>query len=137
MRREGAVVGGEGNGGVILPAAHYGRDGLVAIALIAQAMKDGESLRALADRLPRLVMRKQKSGRSPEPWERAVDRLRAAFPEFSVDSSDGLRLSRGDDWVHVRPSGTEPVVRVIAESPSDTRTGELVALASRALAGHS
>jgi phosphomannomutase len=137
MRQHEAVVGGEGNGGVILPAAHYGRDGLVAIALIAQSMRNGESLRALADRLPRLVMRKQKAGRSAEPWERAADRLRAAFPGFEVESSDGMRLSHGDDWVHVRPSGTEPVVRVIAESPSDARTGELVSLASRALAGNS
>ncbi|HET9328261.1 MAG TPA: phosphoglucosamine mutase [Candidatus Eisenbacteria bacterium] len=137
MRELRAVVGGEGNGGVILPAAHYGRDGLVAIALIAQAMRNGESLRALADRLPRLVMRKQKAGRSPEPWERAADRLRAAFPGFAAESTDGLRLSQGEDWVHVRPSGTEPVVRVIAESPSEGRTGELVAIASRALAGAS
>jgi phosphomannomutase len=131
------VVGGEGNGGVILPAAHYGRDGLVAIALIAQAMRNGESLRALADRLPHLVMQKHKAGRSPEPWERAADRLRAAFPGFTVESTDGLRLSHGEDWVHVRPSGTEPVVRVIAESSSEGRTGELVAIASRALAGAS
>jgi phosphomannomutase len=100
-------------------------------------MRNGESLRALADRLPRLVMRKQKSGRSSEPWELAADRLRAAFPHFAVESSDGLRLSQGEDWVHVRPSGTEPVVRVIAESPSEDRTGELVAIASRALAGAS
>ena len=135
MRKHQAVVGGEGNGGVILPAAHYGRDGLVAIALIAQAMRSGESLRELADRLPRLVMHKHKTGRSPEPWEHAVDRLRAAFPDFAVESADGLRLSRGEDWVHVRPSGTEPVVRVIAESSSDARTGELVAIANRALAG--
>ncbi|TMQ69925.1 MAG: hypothetical protein E6K80_10110, partial [Candidatus Eisenbacteria bacterium] len=108
MREHRAVVGGEGNGGVILPAAHYGRDGLVAIALVAQAMRSGESLRALADRLPRLVMRKLKASRSQEPWERAAGRLRAAFPGFATESADGLRFSQGDDWVHVRPSGTEP-----------------------------
>ena len=56
MRARGAVVGGEGNGGVILPAAHYGRDGLVAVALICQAMSGGQSLRALADRLGREVV---------------------------------------------------------------------------------
>ena len=144
MREHRAVVGGEGNGGVILPAAHYGRDGLVAIALVAQAMRSGESLRALADRLPRLVMRKHKASRSEEPWERAASRLRAAFPGFAIESVDGLRFSQGDDWVHVRPAVAlaewpyaEPVVRVIAESPSDARTGELVAIASRALAGTS
>ena len=135
MRARGAVVGGEGNGGVILPAAHYGRDGLVAVALICQAMSGGQSLRALADRLPHLTIRKEKMERSAEPWERAAERLRTAFPGFDVDTADGLRLARGEDWVHVRPSGTEPVVRVIAESPGAARTEELVATARRAMAG--
>ena len=73
--------------------------------------------------------------RSAEPWERAAERLRTAFPGFDVDTADGLRLARGEDWVHVRPSGTEPVVRVIAESPGAARTEELVATARRAMAG--
>jgi phosphomannomutase len=133
MRAQQAIVGGEGNGGVILPAAHYGRDGLVATALIAQASSGGDSLRTLADRLPRYWMRKEKADRSAEPWERAAQRLRGAFPDYAAETADGLRLTRDEDWVHVRPSGTEPIVRVIAESPSDQRTGELVATARRAL----
>jgi phosphomannomutase len=137
MRARGAILGGEGNGGVILPAAHYGRDGLVAVALFCQAVSGGETLRALADRLPRLVMLKEKAGRSGEPWERAAERLRARFPGFDADTRDGLRLSRGDEWVHVRPSGTEPVVRVIAESPGEERTRELIGSARSALAGSS
>jgi phosphomannomutase len=133
MRTHGAVVGGEGNGGVILPACHYGRDGLVAAALVCQGLAPGVTLRALADGLPRLYMVKGKLPRADEPWEKSVPRLRAAFPEHAVDGADGLRLSREEEWVHIRPSGTEPVVRVIAESPSEPRTRELVERARRAL----
>ena len=135
MREVGAVAGGEGNGGMIVPAVHYGRDGLVAVALISQAMAaSGHTLRELADTLPRTVMIKAKTGRSEEPWERAAERLRRAFPEHSADLQDGLRLSRGEAWVHVRPSGTEPIVRVIAESPSDDETRGLIERAREALA---
>ena len=134
MRARGAVVGGEGNGGMIVPAAHYGRDSLVAAALIAQALTaSGLTLRQLADRLPRLVMVKEKTGRPEEPWEAAAGRLRVAFAGYDADNKDGLRFSRGEDWVHVRPSGTEPVVRVIAESATAQRTLELIEAARRAL----
>lgn len=134
MREVGAVAGGEGNGGMIVPAVHYGRDGLVAVALISQAMAaSGRTLRELADTLPRTVMIKAKAGRSDEPWERAAERLRRAFPDHDVETQDGLRLSRGEAWVHVRPSGTEPIVRVIAESPSDDETRGLIERAREAL----
>ena len=133
MRARGAVVGGEGNGGVIVPAAHYGRDGLVAAALVCQALATGTPLRALADALPKLCMVKSKLEKADEPWELSVPRLRAAFPEHAADGADGLRLSRDEEWIHVRPSGTEPVVRVIAESPSEPRTRTLIERARRAL----
>lgn len=134
MRALGAVAGGEGNGGMILPAAHFGRDGLVAVALISQAMAvSGRSLRELAGDLPAYQMVKVKLDRSDEPWDRAADRLRSAFGSHSLDSADGLRFASGDEWVHVRASGTEPVVRVIAESLSRARTIELVELARRAV----
>ena len=138
MRSCGAVVGGEGNGGMIVPEVHYGRDSLVAAALIGQALTaNAMSLRTLADRLPKLVMVKEKTGRSQEPWEAAASRLEVAFKGFETDNQDGMRFSRGDDWVHVRPSGTEPVVRLIAESTSDGRTRELIEAARHALLGTS
>ena len=134
MRALGAVAGGEGNGGMILPAAHFGRDGLVAVALIAQAVAaSGRSLRELAGELPVYSMVKSKLERSTEPWERTAERIRASFGAFHADTTDGLRFDRGDEWVHVRASGTEPVVRVIAESPSLERTNELVELARLAV----
>lgn len=134
MHARGAVAGGEGNGGMILPAAHHGRDGLVAMALIAQAMRDGATLRQLADALPSYTMVKDKLDRPDEPWERAAERLRSTFGGWALDAVDGLRFARGEAWVHVRPSGTEPVVRVIAESPDAAGTRALVEQARAALA---
>lgn len=134
MRAHGAVAGGEGNGGMILPAAHLGRDGLVAVALVSQALAAGGTLRDLARTLPEYVMIKDKLARPEEPWEQADARLRRAFEGWQVDTADGLRFGRGEDWVHVRPSGTEPVVRVIAETPEAGRTRALVDQAWRALA---
>lgn len=127
MRARGAVAGGEGNGGMILPAAHYGRDGLVAVALVAEAMAaSGRSLRELADDLPPYRMVKEKAALGDEPWERASERLRRRFAGWDTDTADGLRFSRGDEWIHVRASGTEPVVRFIAETLDERNTRALI-----------
>jgi phosphomannomutase len=134
MRARGAVAGGEGNGGMILPAAHYGRDSLVAVALVAHAVAtSGRSLRQVADELPHYSMLKDKLERPDTPWEVAAARLQESFREHTVDTADGLRFSRDEEWLHVRPSGTEPVVRVIAESPAESRTRELIERARHAL----
>ena len=133
MHAQHAAAGGEGNGGMILPAAHHGRDALVAMALVAQAMRHGATLRELADALPHFVMIKDKLARPEEPWERAAARLEQSFAGWALDRRDGLRFERGETWVHVRPSGTEPVVRVIAESPESGSTREVVDQARRAL----
>jgi phosphomannomutase len=135
MRAAGAIAGGEGNGGMILPAAHYGRDGLVAAALVSQAATAGPGLRALADALPSLHMTKRKYALPPDGWPAAASRLRRAFAGHVTDEADGLRFERGEEWLHVRPSGTEPVVRIIAESSAETRTSELVERARAALQG--
>ena len=133
MRAHHAAAGGEGNGGMILPAAHHGRDALVAMVLVAQAMRHGATLRELADALPCYAMIKDKLARPEEPWERAAARLEQTFAGWTLDRRDGLRFERGETWVHVRPSGTEPVVRVIAESPDAGSTRAVVDQARRAL----
>jgi phosphomannomutase len=136
MQACGAVAGGEGNGGMILPAAHYGRDGLVAVALVAQAVAAGAtSLRALADALPTFYMVKRKFPLVGGGWEGPSGRLRRCFAGHAVDEADGLRFDRGEEWVHVRPSGTEPVVRIIAEAPAEARARELIEQAREALQG--
>ena len=127
MRDVKAVVGGEGNGGVILPEVHLGRDAPVGAALVLQLMlEDAKPLSAIVGALPRYVIVKDKLDRPEASLDAVYAALRGAFPDAAVDVQDGLRLSWSDRWVHVRPSGTEPIVRVIAEAPTDAAARELV-----------
>lgn len=127
MRELKAVIGGEGNGGVILPELHLGRDAPVGIALILQLLAEsGKPLSALAGQLPRFVIVKDKLDRTEAPLDAVYDALRDEFGDGRLDAQDGLRVSWDDRWVHVRPSGTEPIVRVIAEAPTDSDARALV-----------
>ena len=127
MRDAKAVVGGEGNGGVILPEVHLGRDAPVGAALVLQLMlEDAKPLSAIVADLPRYVIVKDKLELPQSSLDAVYGALRAAFPDADVDTQDGLRLSWPNRWVHVRPSGTEPIVRVIAEAPTETAARELI-----------
>jgi len=127
MRDDRAAIGGEGNGGVILPEIHLGRDAPVGAALILQLLhEEGRPLSAIVSELPRYVIVKDKLDRPNASLDTVYSALRSAFPDAAADTRDGLRLSWPDRWVHVRPSGTEPIVRVIAEAPSDAEANELV-----------
>lgn len=127
MRDEKAPVGGEGNGGVILPEVHLGRDAPVGAALLLQLLhEDNKPLSEIVAGLPRYVIVKDKLNRPKARLDTVYEALRAAFPAAAADSQDGLRLSWPDRWVHIRPSGTEPIVRVIAEAPTNGEALELV-----------
>lgn len=127
MRESGAVIGGEGNGGVILPELHLGRDAPVGAALVLQLLlEEGRPLSALVTDHPRYVIVKDKLDRPKAPLDSVYGALRGAFPEAVPDTQDGLRLAWPDRWVHVRPSGTEPIVRVIAEAPTEADARALV-----------
>jgi phosphomannomutase len=127
MRDDHAAIGGEGNGGVILPEVHLGRDAPVGAALLLQLLhEENRPLSAIVAELPRYVIVKDKLDRPNASLDTVYAALRSAFPDASADTQDGLRLSWPDRWVHVRPSGTEPIVRVIAEAPSDGEANELV-----------
>jgi phosphomannomutase len=128
MREERAVVGGEGNGGVILPDLHLGRDAPLAAALVLQLLSEGEeTLSQIVSHYPRYAIVKDKLDRPPVALDAVYDALRSSFAGAQVDTQDGLRLSWPDSWVHIRPSGTEPIVRVIAEAPSVDAARALVA----------
>jgi phosphomannomutase len=128
MRDEGAAVGGEGNGGVILRELHLGRDAPLGVALVLQLLlEDGEPLSAIVGRYPRYSIVKDKLDRPAAPLDAVYRALRDSFADADADTQDGLRLSWTDRWVHVRPSGTEPIVRVIAEAPTETAARELIA----------
>ena len=138
MQAEGAVVGGEGNGGVILPELHHTRDAAVAAALILQHLIDeGSSLSDVAGRWPSYAIVKKKIDFAREHLSDAYGALEEDLGGDAVDRSDGLRLSwsRRRAWLHVRPSGTEPVVRLIAEAGSRADAEELVARAEKILEG--
>jgi len=126
-----AVIGGEGNGGVMYPALHAGRDAPVAAALLlALLARDGRRVSELVAAAPRYVIVKAKAERGARNAEQGLDgvyaALRTRFPEASVDTQDGLRLAWRDRWLHVRPSNTEPIVRLIAEAPTGTAARDLV-----------
>jgi len=127
MRELNAPIGGEGNGGVILPEVHLGRDAPIGAALLLQLLvEEGRPLSAIVADLPRYVIVKDKLPRPNVSLDQVYGALRAAFPDAAADTQDGLRLSWPDRWVHVRPSGTEPIVRVIAEAPNEDAARELV-----------
>jgi phosphomannomutase len=127
IRDEGAVIGGEGNGGVMLPALHIGRDAPLGVALILHLLAaTGVTLSRLVAASPRYAIVKAKGPRGPELRPRYA-RLRDRFPDATADERDGLRLSWRDRWLHVRPSGTEPIVRLIAEAPTVEDAEALVA----------
>lgn len=128
MRDERAPIGGEGNGGVILPELHLGRDAPVGVALILQLLlEDDTPLSAIVGRYPRYWIVKDKMDRPNISLDAVYEALRKEFADATVDTQDGLRLSWPDRWVHVRPSGTEPIVRVIAEARTEAAARALVA----------
>jgi len=131
MRAEGAPVGGEGNGGVIVSALHLGRDAPAGAALILQLLSDAgtTTLSALVARWPRYAIVKDKVERPGGSLDQVYEALKQTFPGAVVDTQDGLRLAWADRWLHVRPSGTEPIVRVIAEAKTEAEARDLVAKA--------
>lgn len=130
MRSENAPVGGEGNGGVILTELHLGRDAPAGAALILQLLLEaGKPLSEIVASYPRYSIVKEKLDRPAAPLDTVYEALRRAFPDAEADTQDGLRLTWPDRWVHVRPSGTEPIVRVIAEAPTTPEAEELIASA--------
>jgi phosphomannomutase len=122
-----AIIGGEGNGGVMYPALHVGRDGPVAAALILTLLaREGRSVSELVAGAPRYAIVKDKVPRGAD-LAPVYAALRARFPDATRDERDGLWLGWPDRWLHVRPSNTEPIIRLIAEAPTRAAADALVA----------
>ncbi|HET9636915.1 MAG TPA: phosphoglucosamine mutase, partial [Gemmatimonadaceae bacterium] len=127
MRAENAPIGGEGNGGVILSELHLGRDAPVGAALMLQLLlEESKPLSKIVAQYPRYIIVKDKLDRPNAPLDAVYEALRKHFRDAEVDTQDGLRLTWPDRWVHIRPSGTEPIVRVIAEAPTADAAEQLV-----------
>jgi len=129
MIEKDAVIGGEGNGGVIFPAINACRDSLTGIAIILSLIAE-EDIYSIYSSIPRFYMRKKQVKYYSEL---PVEKLEKAFKGFKVDLTDGVYLRKKDAWIHIRKSNTEPIVRIYAESPSEEETLSLIARAEEVL----
>lgn len=127
MREVNAVIGGEGNGGIILPELHYGRDALVGIAIfLSQLAKKGKGVVALRALYPSYYMTKSRielpAGSNPDT---VLDAVKRKFTNERLNTEDGVRIDMRGGWIHLRKSNTEPIVRVYAEASSQEQADEL------------
>ena len=128
MKKTNAVIGGEGNGGVIYPDLHYGRDALVGIALFLSHLCHVDcSVSVLRSQYPNWLMRKDKVTLTPQHnVDALLDSIASAHAAFQVTAIDGVKIDFPDGWVHIRKSNTETIIRIYAEAKTEQRLDELV-----------
>ncbi len=117
----GAVVGGEGNGGVMIPAIHPCRDSFIGIALVLQYMaQTGKTLSQLVAEIPRYYLVKKKAALSSDQIFGLMEKLKRQYSGAHIDLTDGIKIFFDDQngWAHIRPSNTEPILRIMSEAPT-------------------
>lgn len=127
MKKNNAIIGGEGNGGIIYPEIHYGRDALVGVALflthLAQQDLDVAALRAT---YPAYFMSKNKIELTPEiDVDAILTQMQQLYASERISTIDGVKIDFKDSWVHLRKSNTEPIIRIYTEAPSQQAADEL------------
>ena len=127
MKEIGAVIGGEGNGGIIYPKLHYGRDSLVGIALfLSHLAHKKSSMTALRASYPNYVISKNKIDLDPSTnVDELLVLMAKKYEAFEVDTTDGVKIYIDKEWVHLRKSNTEPIIRIYAESASEEKASAL------------
>ncbi|HAN19579.1 MAG: phosphoglucosamine mutase [Bacteroidetes bacterium GWC2_33_15] len=127
MKKYNAVIGGEGNGGVIYPEIHYGRDALVGIALfLTHLAKTGKKCSQLRAQYPEYVISKNKIELTPQiNVDQILESVKSKFSDFQVVDIDGVKIEFEHGWVHLRKSNTEPIIRIYAESKDMNSANEL------------
>ena len=118
MKETNAIIGGEGNGGVIYPELHYGRDALIGIALFLSYMAtSGKGCQTLRNQYPQYVISKNKIELSPDMSVKDIlQHIAKQYAQYEVNTIDGVKIDFKDRWVHLRPSNTEPIIRIYAEA---------------------
>jgi phosphomannomutase len=128
MQQQNAVIGGEGNGGVIYPRINFARDSLVGMALVLHLLADsGKTVTQLLDEFPRYTVVKEKIVCPSEKIPAVLRFLRQEYEKFPLDTRDGVKVTLPGGWFLVRGSNTEPIVRIVAESQSENKAREIVA----------
>lgn len=128
MQQANAVIGGEGNGGVIYPRINFARDSLVGMALVLHLLAEsGKTITQLLDQFPRYSVVKEKMLCPSEKIPAVLKMLRQEYEKFPLDTRDGVKVTLPEGWFLVRGSNTEPIVRVVAESRSESQAREIVA----------
>ncbi len=134
MRKHHALIGGEGNGGVIWPNVIHVRDSLAGMALILELLAvTGKTLSALVQTIPRYAIIKDKLEIAGLDIPTLLTKVSGTFSNAKSDTQDGLRLDWPDRWVHIRPSNTEPILRIIAEARDEPAARDLIARVRAAL----
>lgn len=130
MKETGAVIGGEGNGGVIYPELHYGRDALVGVALFLTLLaKEGKKVSELKSAYPRYAIAKNKIELTPDiDVDAILEAVKERFANETITDIDGVKIDFPDSWVHLRKSNTEPIIRIYSEAETMDKAN---ALASR------
>lgn len=127
MKAENAVIGGEGNGGIIYPELHYGRDSLVGIALFLSLLAEKKmTVSQLRDSYPKYTISKNKIQLTPEiDVDNVLVKMAEKYANEEVDTTDGVKIYIEKEWVHLRKSNTEPIIRIYSESENEQKANEL------------
>jgi phosphomannomutase len=127
MKEKNAVIGGEGNGGIIYPESHYGRDALVGIALFLTFMaKTGKKCSEIRKQYPAYFISKNKIQLGPEmDVDTILAKVAEKYAGQPINTIDGVKIEFGKEWVHLRKSNTEPIIRIYSESQSESKANEL------------
>jgi phosphomannomutase len=128
MQRRRAVIGGEGNGGVIYPRINFARDSLVGMALVLHLLAaEGRTVSELLGELPRTFMLKEKFACRSDRIGKVLKKVRDEFAHLPQDLRDGVKVTLPDGWLLVRGSNTEPIIRIVAEADTEERAREMIA----------
>lgn len=129
MKETNAVIGGEGNGGIIYPELHYGRDALVGIALFLSHLAEKKcSVSELRNSYPKYTISKNKIELTPSiDVDKILVEISNKYKEFEVDTLDGVKIYFNQEWVHLRKSNTEPIIRIYSESVNEEKAKQLAA----------
>jgi phosphomannomutase len=136
MQQVRAVIGGEGNGGVINPDLHYGRDALAGTAMVLQLLAERSiSLAGYRRSLPDYYINKDRIELKDIDGDAVLQKAKAVFADEELNTTDGIKIDFTDGWVHLRKSNTEPIIRVYSESTSPEKAKELAEMVKGKVVG--